>query len=393
MTGARNPIVLAAGGTGGHVFPARALAEELLRRGHRVALITDGRGEAFGETSAVEIYRISAAGIGGGLLSKIRGVFMLGIGLLQAQRILRKLSPGAVVGFGGYPSLPTMAGATQTRLPTIIHEQNAVLGRVNRLIARRVTRIATSFASVKGIGDDDRNDGSSGRIVQTGNPVRDAVAALRGAPYPDMAGRLGLIVIGGSQGARTLGRTVPEAVARLPSELRDRLDVVQQARAEDVDEARETYARAGVAAEVEPFFADLPERLPKAHLAIARAGASTVSELTCIGRPAILVPYPYATDDHQTANARALEAAGAGWVIPDSDLDAVQLSERLRSLMGAPDILAKAAKAAHELGKPDAAARLADAVEATMAAPNGNHNEDDDKGSGHSHSRTEEEAA
>lgn len=359
---ARGPIVLAAGGTGGHVFPARALAEELLRRKHRVALITDSRGGAFGgAAAAAEIHHISAGRIDGGVLGKMRGMALLAIGLIQARRILRRLAPGAVVGFGGYPSVPTMVAAVHAALPTMIHEQNAVLGRANRLVASRVSRIATAFAKVAGIG------GDGGRVTLTGNPVCDDVVARRDVPYPDAADRLRLLIMGGSQGARTLGRTVPEAISRLPDALRARLDVSQQCREEDLEAARETYARCGVSAETATFFDDVPERLAAAHLVIARAGASTVAELTCVGRPAILVPYPFAADDHQTANARAIDAAGGGWLMTDAEVDADTLAERLTTLLAEPETLSRAATTARGIGQPDAARHLADAVEELMA--------------------------
>ena len=359
----KRPIVLAAGGTGGHVFPAQALASELLRRGHRVVLVTDSRGEAFSKAvPGIEIRTISAGRVDGGPIGKMRGIFMLGVGLIQSGKILRELSPAAVVGFGGYPSIPTMVAATRAGLATLIHEQNAVLGRANRLVASKVTRIATAFSAIGGY------DGDSARLVQTGNPVRDAVVAHREDSYPDAADRLGIIVIGGSQGARTLGRVVPEAIARLPEALCRRLDVTQQCRDEDLANARDIYGRCDANVEIAAFFSDLPERLAKAHLAITRAGASTVAELTCIGRPAILVPYPHATDDHQTANARAIEAADAAWIVPDVDMDPDGLSQRLAALLSDTATLTGAAAAAHRLGRPDAAGDLADAVEALFRA-------------------------
>lgn len=360
---AKRPIVLAAGGTGGHVFPAQALAGELLRRGRRVVLVTDARGVAFGDAvPGVEIRTISAGRVDGGPVRKMRGVFMLGVGLIQAGKALRGLSPGAVVGFGGYPSLPTMVAATRAGLPTLIHEQNAVLGRANRLVAKKVTRIATSFPTLGGYGGDPT------RLVQTGNPVRDAVVAHRDTPYPDTADRLRILVIGGSQGARTLGRVVPEAISRLPDAVRRRLDVTQQCRDEDQDHARTIYADCGANVDVAAFFGDLPERLARAHLAVTRSGASTVAELTCVGRPAILVPYPHATDDHQTANARAIETAGAAWIVADAEMEADSLSQRLASLLSSPKTLGTAAAAAHRLGRPDAARSLADEVEALAGA-------------------------
>lgn len=358
-------VVLAAGGTGGHVFPAQALAKELLGRGCRVILITDTRGDAFGEAvPGVEMETISAGRVDGGPVDKMRGIAMLGFGLIQAGRLLRSLAPNVVVGFGGYPSLPTMVAATRGSLATLIHEQNAVLGRANRVVAQRVHRIATSFESLAAF------RGDAGRLVHTGNPVRNAVAALRDAPYPDAGDRLRIVVTGGSQGARTLGSIVPEAIARLPEPLRGRLVVTQQCRKEDLAQAAHVYARAAVEAETAAFFDDLPKRLAHAHLAIARAGASTVAEITCIGRPAILVPYPHATDDHQTANARAAEQRGAAWVVPDGDMEPDSLAARLDGLLAAPEVLVRAAAAAHGLGRPQAARHLADAVESLVGRGN-----------------------
>jgi len=363
---ARGLIVLAAGGTGGHVFPARALAEALRARGWRLALITDRRGEAFGETlSDVETYLISAASPGGGVGGKLRALARLATGLLQARALLRRLKPDAVVGFGGYASVPTMLAAALARLPTIIHEQNAVLGRANRLLAPRVTRIATSFARVDAL-----RPGDAARAVLTGNPVRAAIAAIGERPYPELAaksGVLSLLVFGGSQGARVLSDVVPAAAARLCATTRKRLSVTQQCRAEDLERVRAAYRNAGIEATLAPFFEDLPERLAAAHLVIGRAGASTVAELAAAGRPALLVPYPFAADDHQRANARAVDEAGGGWLMPEPGFTAQALAARLESLLGRPAALGEAAAKARLAARPDAAAALADLTE-TVAA-------------------------
>jgi UDP-N-acetylglucosamine--N-acetylmuramyl-(pentapeptide) pyrophosphoryl-undecaprenol N-acetylglucosamine transferase len=356
-------VVLAAGGTGGHMFPAEALAQALLTRGRRVALMTDSRGETFGERlPGVALHRIRAGRLSGNPLRKALGLIELALGTLEAGRHLRTLGPAAVVGFGGYPSVPTMLAAARQKRPTVIHEQNAILGRANRLLAPRARRIATSFAEVAGLDVTDRK-----RAIETGNPVRPAVTALRSAPYLESRGDAGfeLLVLGGSQGARILSVVVPEALARLPAPLRARLRVAQQARPEDADGVRAAYAASGIGAEIRFFFDDVPARLARAQLVIARSGASTVAELTVMGRPAILVPYRYAADDHQTANARALEAAGAAWVMSEIAFTPETLSERLAALMVAPESLAKAARAAHGLGRADAAERLADLVLAT----------------------------
>jgi UDP-N-acetylglucosamine--N-acetylmuramyl-(pentapeptide) pyrophosphoryl-undecaprenol N-acetylglucosamine transferase len=356
-------VVLTAGGTGGHMFPAEALARALLLRGRRVALMTDSRGEAFGERlPGVALHRVRAGRFSGNLLRKALGLIELALGTFEAARHLRLLAPAAVVGFGGYPSVPTMLAAARQKRPTVIHEQNAILGRANRLLASRARRIATSFAEVGALGPRDR-----ARVTETGNPVRPAVTALRGAPYIESSGdaAFGLLVLGGSQGARILSAVVPDALARLPDALRRRLRLTQQARPEDLEAVRSAYATRGIAAEIKPFFDDVPARLAQAQLVIARSGASTVAELTVMGRPAILVPYRYAADDHQSANARALESAGAAWVMAETAFTAEALAQRLTALMGDPQTLAMAARVAHGLGRPDAAERLADLVLAT----------------------------
>jgi UDP-N-acetylglucosamine--N-acetylmuramyl-(pentapeptide) pyrophosphoryl-undecaprenol N-acetylglucosamine transferase len=358
-------VVLAAGGTGGHMFPAEALARALLTRGRTVALMTDSRGAAFGgNLPGVALHRIRAGQVGGNLLRKALGLLELAFGTLEAGRHLRKLAPSAVVGFGGYPSVPTMLAAARQNLPTVIHEQNAILGRANRLLAPRARRIATCFAEVGGMRAADR-----ARAVETGNPVRPAVIAQRGTPYRPSEGNepFELLVLGGSQGARVLSEVVPAALVRLPEALRRRLRLTQQARPEDIDTVRAAHQTSGVAAEIRTFFDDVPARLARAHLVISRSGASTVAELAAMGRPAILVPYLHAADDHQSANARALETAGAAWVMPHAAFTAEALSQRLSALMAAPDTLAEAARRAFALGRPDAADRLADLVLATAA--------------------------
>jgi len=356
MTGPAR-IALAAGGTGGHMFPAEALAGELLARGHTIALVTDRRGGGFGERlSAVETHRIAAGGLAGtGIVGRAQGVVQLGLGFFQSRTLIGRLKPAVVVGFGGYASVPTMMAASFAGIPTVLHEQNAVLGRANKLLARRATRIATSFPAVAGVG-------ASDRAVVTGNPVRPGIAALADAPYPAVAAELRILVIGGSQGARIFSRLIPEAVALLPADLQRRLVVAQQARAEDLETARTNYAATAAKVELASFFGDMPERLRVANLVIARSGASTVAELTAAGRPAILVPYPFATDDHQTANARALDSAGAAWLMPEAATTPALLAERLAALAADPSALTRAADAARGLGRRDAAARLADLV-------------------------------
>jgi UDP-N-acetylglucosamine--N-acetylmuramyl-(pentapeptide) pyrophosphoryl-undecaprenol N-acetylglucosamine transferase len=365
-------VMLAAGGTGGHLFPAEALARELLARRIPAVLVTDRRGKAFGEAlGEIPIHRIRAATLGPGLIGKLRTMIELGAGTIQARALLGRLRPAVVVGFGGYPSLPAALAARLTGTPLVIHEQNAVLGRANRLVVAGASRIAVSFPEVAGV-----PAACAGRVVVTGNPVRPGMAAARAAPYRLPAGDepFRILVIGGSQGARVFSEVLPAALANLPAEVRGRLRLVQQARVEDLELARRAYAHAGMAEAVElsPFFNDIPERMAAAHLVICRAGASTLAELTAAGRPAILVPYPHAMDDHQTANARALAAVGGAWLMPQPVHSAAgltaELTAELTALLQTPADLERAAAAARDWGAPDAAARLADAVLEAMAS-------------------------
>lgn len=358
-------VVLASGGTGGHMFPAEALASALLARGHRVALVTDRRGQAFADRlPEVALHRIPAGRFDAGLIGKAVGVAEMLIGTLAAGSLLGRLQPAVAVGFGGYPSVPTMLAAARRRIATVMHEQNALVGRANRLLAPRVSQIATSFPQVQGLKPAD-----AARVTFTGNPVRPEIAKLRALPYPAPTGTINLLVTGGSQGARILSTVIPDALARLPAALKSRIALMQQARPEDVERVREAHRQSGIAAEVAPFFHDIPERLGRAHLVMARAGASTVAELCVAGRPAILVPYAAAADDHQTVNARALGDAGAAWVMPEREFTPDALAARLAGLLDAPESLATAAAAARNLGMPDAASRLADLV---LACANGN---------------------
>jgi UDP-N-acetylglucosamine--N-acetylmuramyl-(pentapeptide) pyrophosphoryl-undecaprenol N-acetylglucosamine transferase len=357
--GSQRPVVLATGGTGGHVFPAEALAGELEARGVPFALVTDRRGRQWqGALSRRPIHYIRSASPTGAIGRRFVAVLSLGLGLLDAWRALGRIGPAAVVGFGGYASVPTMIAARLRRTPAMLHEQNAVLGKANRMAQGGAARVATSFARTRHVAEND------GRARLVGNPVREPVRALRGTVYrPPAPGRVvDILVFGGSQGAASFSQVVPEAVLSLPERLRARVRLVQQCRPEDIERVRVLYGRTGIVADLAPFFMDLPQRLASAHLVIGRAGASTVAELAAIGRPSILVPYPYAADDHQTANARAFEAAGACTVIPHADFIPGKLAAELAALMEAPQRLADMASAAHAAGRPDAAARLADVV-------------------------------
>ncbi|WNJ99291.1 undecaprenyldiphospho-muramoylpentapeptide beta-N-acetylglucosaminyltransferase [Thalassospiraceae bacterium LMO-JJ14] len=363
-------IVLAAGGTGGHVFPAEALARELIGRGHRLALLTDRRGDAYGGAlGEIETHQIRAGGIAGkGPLAKIRSIAELGLGTLQARGLLKQMQPSAVVGFGGYASIPTMMAASLAGMPTVLHEQNAILGRANRLLADRAKAIAVSFPESRGI-----PQRSHGKVTHTGMPVRSRVLAVRDTPYPSFTdGRpFNILVLGGSQGARILSEVIPQAVSKLTDQLKGRLHITQQCRPEDLEEVRGTYKRLGIDAVLDSFFDDVPERLAAAHLVIARSGASTVAELLAVGRPALLVPYRYAIDDHQSLNAHAVDEIGAGWLIPETDFTEDSLASRLQSMFGMPMVLEKAAAAARQAGRPDATERLATLVEETLRGENG----------------------
>lgn len=354
-------IVLSAGGTGGHLFPAQALAEELVRRGARIVVMTDGRGANFTRAfPGAEIETVPAAsfadkGVGLQLLAALE----IAIGVIAASIKLVRIKPAAVIGFGGYPSLPVMLAATLARLPTAILEQNAVLGRVNRLVANRVNIVAAAFPIVRFAPRDDS------KVVMTGNPVRPAVLDAATTPYaaPDAEGPLNILIFGGSQGARALSEIVPKAMALLPQDVRARLNIVQQCRAEDIDNVRTLYDAAHITTELAPFFADLPARMAAAHLVIGRSGAGTIAELAAIGRPAILIPLPGATDDHQTANADVFANAGAGWRVAQSELTPQFLAAMLEQAFAVPEDLAKRATAAQSLARPDAALRLADVVD------------------------------
>ncbi len=363
---AKRPIMLAAGGTGGHVFPAQALAAELDRRGRTVDIVTDRRGDDFSDRfPGRTIHRITSATPSGRAgPGKVMALARIALGTLQARRLIRRVDPAAVVGFGGYPSLPTMLAAISLSVPRAVHEQNAVLGRVNRLMARRVNAIATSFPATKGLPRSCREP-----KVVTGNPVRGDVLALAEQPYraPALDEPFQLLIFGGSQGARRFSEIIPQALLALAPEQRRRLRVVQQCRPEDLEGVRQIYAKAAIEAETAAFFTDLPARLAAAHLIIARSGAGTVSELAAAGRPSLLIPYAHATDDHQTSNAEVLSSVGAAWLLPEAELTAPALATHLAKLMLAPELLQQAAQAARGRAQPNAAALLADLVLAVAA--------------------------
>lgn len=358
--------MLAAGGTGGHLFPAFALAEELGGRGYAVELVTDMRGDRYGSGfPARAVHKIHSATLAGrSPLAMARTGITLARGVRQAHALMRRSRPAVVAGFGGYPSFPPLVAARLLGVATLLHEQNAVLGRANRMLAKRVDIIATSFAKV-GLVEPKIAD----RIRFTGNPVRRTVLENANRPYwaPDASEPFKLLVFGGSQGARYFSDTVPSALATLSPELRARLQVVQQAREEDVERTRAEFAAAGIAVEVAPFFKDLPRRIADSHLVISRAGASSVAELAVIGRPSILVPLPHALDNDQLRNATTLAESGGAWCIEQKLLDLPRLAHEIARLAEAPGELARAAAAAKSQGRPDAVARLADLI-AELAA-------------------------
>ena len=348
-------LVIAAGGTGGHMFPAQALAEEMLGRGWRVTLTTDSRGNGYatGFPDAVKRSVLASGTFArGGLVGRAAVPVRIVSGIWAAWRAFRRESVDVVAGFGGYPSIPALGAATLLGIPRMIHEQNGVLGRVNRLFARRVDCVACGTWPIETPG---------GRTLDIGNPVREAVRAHAGAPY-DPNGPI--LVIGGSQGARILADVVPEALASLPEALRR--SVSQQARPEDV--ARVAAAYDGLcAAEIEPFFQDVPERLVRASLVISRAGASSIADISAVGRPAILVPYAAAMDDHQTTNASRMVEAGAGLMIPEAELSVQRLAEAVASVLSNPERAHGMAQSSRDRGRPDAVKALGDLVESLGA--------------------------
>jgi UDP-N-acetylglucosamine--N-acetylmuramyl-(pentapeptide) pyrophosphoryl-undecaprenol N-acetylglucosamine transferase len=355
----RAPVLVAAGGTGGHLFPAEALAAVLIKRGVGVHLATDHRAERFGGAFAEDSVHVIASATlrARNPIALTRTATMLGLGLLQARALIRRLKPAAVIGFGGYPTIPPVLAAAWRGVPSLIHDANAVIGRANRLLAPRVTAIATTFPDVF----KDRPN-LAAKATLTGNPVRAAVVAAAAAPYQAPSDNLRLIIFGGSQGARIMADIVPDAIGRLDTGLRARLHVVQQAREEDLSRVRQVYAGYAVAAEIEPFFPDLPARMAASHLVISRSGASTVAELAAIGRPSILVPLPHAIDQDQFANAGVLERAGGALRLRQDEFTPERLVNEIAALAAAPQRLAAMAAAAKSVGRLDAADRLADLV-------------------------------
>ena len=367
MSSVSRHYVLAAGGTGGHLIPAFALATELEARGHHVALITDDRGSRLpGKPASLVSHVLPAGRFGKNPLKWPQALEAVLEGKRMALRLFESFQPSAVIGFGGYPALPALWAATSAKVPSVIHEQNAVLGRVNRLLAKRVDAIATSYHDVERL-----SPKLAHKVHLVGNPVRAEVLALRDLPFPPFTedGLLRVLVTGGSQGASVLSAVVPDGLAMLPPALRSRLQVTQQCRAEDIEAVRARYAGHEIPAELGTYFEDMAARLADSHLFIGRAGASTIAELTAVGRPAILVPLPIATDDHQAANTREVTALGGARMIRQDRFTPVELAKQIQAIAMNPETLATAAHAAWNCGYPNAAKDLADLVEGFGGVP------------------------
>lgn len=353
-------FVIAAGGTGGHLFPGQALAHYLIEKGHHVVLMTDKRfapySKGFGE---VEVKAIPTGRPVGNVIKKAIAAVQVLMGIAVARAHLQRLKPAAVIGFGGYPAYPTLVAAFTLKLPTVVHEQNILMGRANRRLATHISKIATTFPNTQKIQPQD-----SAKVTVTGNPIRKPVRDLYSNAYepPKVDAPIHLLVFGGSQGAHIFSEVVPEALGKLPESLRDRLRVTQQVRQEDLTDARARFNALGIEAELAPFFDNMQAKLAKAHLVIGRAGASTCMELAVASRPAIYVPLPYAMENHQYLNAKYMEDAGAGWVIEQKDFTADALAQKLGALLNDTQMLEDTARAAHRIAIPDATEKLAELV-------------------------------
>lgn len=358
MTSEKTRIVLTAGGTGGHVFPAEALAEELVQREVDVCFITDRRGNSFsGKLPNAKEYRIFAGAYAGKpVLKKLFAMFLMGLGVLQSLIILKKIKPAAVVGFGGYAAFPASFAAGLLKIPLILHEQNSVLGGANRVLARKASLIATTFPNVERIP-------AGIPSAHTGVPVRPQILALRDKPYqPSSEGRFNLLIFGGSQGASIFSRVIPEALKAMPENLKKRLNVTQQCRAADLPEVRKAYENSGLEPELNSFFSDIADRFEKTHLVICRAGASSLAELCVAGRPSLIVPILRSPDAHQLKNARFIAENNGAFLCEEPDFTPARLTAKITELMNAPQQLEQTARNAGKLGKPDAVSLFADAV-------------------------------
>jgi UDP-N-acetylglucosamine--N-acetylmuramyl-(pentapeptide) pyrophosphoryl-undecaprenol N-acetylglucosamine transferase len=361
----KRSIFLAAGGTGGHIFPAIALGEQLAKRGYQPVLLTDARTRKYiGKNDLISFEFIPVKYPYGSLMNKVRGAISLALSYFASKRLIKKYKPLCVVGFGGYPSFPTLYAAINKNIKTVIHEQNSLLGKANQMLAEKVDAIATSFPDVLRIEEKELP-----KVVYTGNPVRPAIQAIRNLPYPEFAedSAMHILITGGSQGANVFSKIVPEAIEQLPQEYRGRIRIDQQVRLEDIDNVRAKYKEMGVNAELSPFFADLPTRMASCHLVICRSGASSLAETAVAGRPAIMVPLPNAKDNHQMINANSYEDVGAGWVMPEESFTPEALTFRLENFFKLPASLLEAAEKAKQASIFDADSKLADVVEKLVA--------------------------
>ncbi len=365
MSEKNKTVILCAGGTGGHVMPAQALSVDLISRGYHVVLFTDKRGMKYANLfDNVEVQEIKAGALGKGIWGKIKGLVALGLGIVQARKLFMKLKPAAVIGFGGYPSFPGVYAAQKLKIPTILHEQNAIVGKANAYLANKAERIASSMPVLQGLDDTDRI-----RTVFTGNPIRADIARLFTQPFPviEENGALNILIMGGSLGAQVFSDVLPAAFAKLSSTHKARLHIVQQCREEFLDQTRKAYKEAGIDAQLVTFIEDVPQQLEKAHLIIARSGASTVAEVTTAGRPAIFVPYPHHKDQQQKMNADVVADVGGAWVMTENGFTPDAVLARMETFLQNPALLFKAAENARMCGKPDAARKLGNLITAIMS--------------------------
>lgn len=359
MNNTQPTILLCAGGTGGHVFPARALAEELLIRGYHIEVATDVRGLKYFDGLDIKIPRhvISSGTNSSGIIGKVLGGIELLKGFFQSIALIQKIQPIAIVGFGGYPSVPPLFVGQVLRIKTIIHESNAILGLANKLLAHFASKIALSYPDTSGLSDSFKQ-----KSICTGNPIRQAIADLSITSYPSLKDKITIMIFGGSQGAKVFSDVVPLALVGLPPELQSRLNIVQQSIPSTIDAVRDIYSNSQLDFEIKSFFDDMPARIKNTHLFITRSGASTTAEFTAAGRPAIYVPFPRHKDNQQVFNAEQVAKSGGGWVILEKDLTVEGLKSTLENLLNSPDILQKAAESAKNLGIIDATQRLADSI-------------------------------
>lgn len=349
--------IVTTGGSGGHIFPAEAISQALIGKGFDVVFVTDKRGKAFQGLKGVKVYNLMAEHVmGRSFFGKIVGAFKLYCGAVQALFLLKKLKPAVVVGVGGYASLPAVLAAHLWHIPVVLHEQNAVLGRANRVLAHNTRLIALSFEPTLRVPNDIRT-------VLVGMPARTDVLARANAPYPLTDDGFRLLIFGGSQGASFFSKRLPEAFKLLPAEVTAKMHVTAQVRAEDMEKTQELYK--GIpfkSVTLKSFFDNMPELIEKSHLIIGRAGASTITEAAIIGRPAILIPLPSSADNHQMENAKRFSDAGAGWLMSEGNYEPEKFAARLAQMVGEPEILYQAGTQAHKIALPDAAEKMADVV-------------------------------